>query len=93
MSCRHLRQLGVRNEPKRARRKADQIMVHDPEVKALKVRYVARNMQGQDLSLSVGGRFRPRGKPLNNQAALAGTIAIGDDDFTGAEMPFANPQP
>jgi hypothetical protein len=48
-------------------------MVHDPEVKALKVRYVAGNMQGQDLSLSVRGRFRAEGKPLNDQAALAGT--------------------
>lgn len=67
-------------------------MVHDPEVKALKVRYVAGNMQGQDLSLSVGRGFRPRGKSLNDQTALAGTTAVRHDDFTGAKMPLTNPQ-
>ncbi|WP_456769891.1 hypothetical protein [Bradyrhizobium sp. USDA 3650] len=44
------------------------------------------------MSLSVGGGFRAEGKPLNDQAALARTNAIRDNNFTGAEMPLTNAQ-
>jgi hypothetical protein len=77
----------VRDEAKRAIRKRQQIVVHDLQVKTMKVRDFTRNVQGEYLSLSVGSQFRPKNETRAHKAAFCRSIPFSNNELPGSEPP------
>jgi hypothetical protein len=61
------------------RRHGHQAVIHDFEVKALQVRDVARNVEGEDLPFSVFRRLIPTSEAFDDEAALRWSITLLDD--------------
>lgn len=53
-------------------------VVHDVEVEALQVRHVARHVQGGDLPFPVLGHDVAEQEPVDENAAMRGSITLSD---------------
>lgn len=56
-------------------------MIHDIEVKALKVGDFTRDVHREDLAQTIEGRFRAERETFGQQAAFCRTLAVRDDSL------------
>src|SRR5215208_4837311 len=77
----------VRNERDLASAKRRDVMIHDLQMETLQIRNVAGDVNRENLAPALIRCFRAAGKPFDQQARLAGPVALSNDRLLGRDVP------